>query len=127
MEGTDLNKWSTLTATVDVLAGETYIKLQSDGFDASNNPLSVSYDYHDTSPERWTSGTGLGLYGLGGDPSADNAGVSCTAVVTAVLSDGFYFGSTDRTFGIRVVGVSSGVAVGQKVSVSGTAADTSVW
>ncbi len=52
--------------------------------------------------------------------SSDNAGVSCTGVVSAVFAGSFYVESTDRTFGICVEGANSGVAVGQLVSVSGT-------
>ncbi len=52
--------------------------------------------------------------------STDNATIYCSGVVTAVFSDCFYIESTDRTFGICVMGVNPGLTVGQLVNVGGT-------
>lgn len=65
-ENADLAQWSTLTATVDVQAAGTYLKMAWAGVDALGAASSYSCDYLDTSAERWTTGTGLGLFGWGG-------------------------------------------------------------
>jgi len=65
-QAADLSQWSNFTATVDVRATETYLKLKWDGVDALGNPSSYFDEYHDTSAQRWTSGTGLGMTGWGG-------------------------------------------------------------
>ena len=63
----DQTKGATLTATVDVQPTETYLKLLWNGVDALGNPSSYSCDYHDTSDQRWQSGTGLGINGFCGN------------------------------------------------------------
>jgi len=58
---------------------------------------------------------------------ADQAPVACPPmVVTAVYSSACYVEATDRSWGIRVNGPTSGLALGQMVSVTGTlSTDTS--
>jgi len=71
----DQTKWSNLIATVDVGATETYLKLKWDGVDGSGNPSSYSIDYHDTSAQRWTTGTGIGIKGFCGNGNPSSSGV----------------------------------------------------
>ncbi len=68
----NLAVFSTLTATVDVLPTETDLIFTWNGVTLSTGtPTSYSISYQDTSAERRTSGTGIGICGNGGSGSSD--------------------------------------------------------
>jgi hypothetical protein len=108
-------------------------------------PGSFSCEIHDTSAQRWTQGTGIGVRGYPGDSGGglvidnlavignytamrtakaapENAQVSLeSAVITRSFSDYFYIESADRAYGVRVNWPSNRFPAGAKVTVSGLA------